>query len=180
MSKEVRGRELGSWAEALWDVWIYSNYDRKEQGNFWARECDLIHVLKSRLCLLRDGWIIRGKRGGRENNWKSRAIAKERGSHGLDGGRRSEGWWGAVVWDFSLCLRESRGFPGGPRGKEPTCKCKRYKRRGLNLWIRNIPWRKAWQPAPVFLPGESHGQRSLAGYSPWPQWNQRWQHKAIQ
>ena len=30
-----------------------------------------------------------------------------------------------------------------------------------------IPWRRAWQPTPVFLPGESHGERSLAGYSPW-------------
>ena len=34
-------------------------------------------------------------------------------------------------------------------------------------WVRKIPWRRAWQPIPVFLPGESHGQRSLAGYSPW-------------
>ena len=34
-------------------------------------------------------------------------------------------------------------------------------------WARKIPWRSAWQPTPVFLPGESHGQRSLAGYSPW-------------
>ena len=32
-------------------------------------------------------------------------------------------------------------------------------------WVRKIPWRKAWQPTPVFLPGESHGQRSLVGYS---------------
>ena len=30
-----------------------------------------------------------------------------------------------------------------------------------------IPWRKEWLPTPVFLPGDSHGQRSLAGYSPW-------------
>ena len=30
-----------------------------------------------------------------------------------------------------------------------------------------MPWRREWQPTPVFLPGESHGQRSLAGYSPW-------------
>jgi len=36
----------------------------------------------------------------------------------------------------------------------------------LGPWIRKIPWRKAWRPIPVFLPGESHGQRSLAGYSP--------------
>ena len=34
-------------------------------------------------------------------------------------------------------------------------------------WVRKIPWRRTWQPTPVFLPGESHGQRSLAGYSPW-------------
>ena len=37
----------------------------------------------------------------------------------------------------------------------------------FNPWVRKIPWREAWQPTPVFLPGESHGQRSLAGYSPW-------------
>ena len=34
-------------------------------------------------------------------------------------------------------------------------------------WLGKIPWRRKWQPAPVFLPGKSHGQRSLAGYSPW-------------
>ena len=33
-------------------------------------------------------------------------------------------------------------------------------------WVGKIPWRMAWRPTPVFLPGESHGQRSLAGYSP--------------
>ena len=38
---------------------------------------------------------------------------------------------------------------------------------GFSLWVGNIPWRREWQPTPVFLPGESHGQRSLAGYSPW-------------
>ena len=34
-------------------------------------------------------------------------------------------------------------------------------------WVRKIPWRRKWQPTPVFLPGESHGQRRLGGYSPW-------------
>ena len=34
-------------------------------------------------------------------------------------------------------------------------------------WLGKIPWRRAWQPTPVFSPGESHGQRSLAGYSSW-------------
>ena len=43
-------------------------------------------------------------------------------------------------------------------GKEPACQCKRHER------LRLVPW--AEQPTPVFLPGESHGQRSLVGYSP--------------
>ena len=58
-------------------------------------------------------------------------------------------------------------FPGGTSGKEPTCPCRRHKRRGFNPWVRKIPWRRAWQPTPVFLPGESHGQKSLVGYDPW-------------
>ena len=40
-------------------------------------------------------------------------------------------------------------------------------RHGFDPWVGKIPWRRAWQPTPVFLPGESHGQRKLAGYSPW-------------
>ena len=38
---------------------------------------------------------------------------------------------------------------------------------GFNSWISKIPWIRKWQPTPVFLPGESHGQSSLVGYSPW-------------
>ena len=51
-------------------------------------------------------------------------------------------------------------------GKSPTCQCRRLKRHGFNPWVRKIPWRRAQQPTPVFLPGESHGQRNLGGYSP--------------
>ena len=61
----------------------------------------------------------------------------------------------------------SQGFPGGAGGKEPACQCRRCKRRGFDLWIRKIPWRRVWQPTPASLPGEARGQRSLAGYSPW-------------
>ena len=60
-----------------------------------------------------------------------------------------------------------QGFPGGASGKEPTCHCRRYKRHRFDPWVRKIPWKRAWQPSPVFLPGESYGQRGLAGYSPW-------------
>ena len=38
---------------------------------------------------------------------------------------------------------------------------------GVNFHVRKIPWRREWLPTPVFLPGESHGQRSPVGYSPW-------------
>ena len=51
--------------------------------------------------------------------------------------------------------------------KESACQCRRLKRRGFNPWVDKIPWRRKWQPTLVFLPGESHGQKSLAGYSPW-------------
>ena len=51
--------------------------------------------------------------------------------------------------------------------KKPTCQCRRNKRLEFDPWVGKIPWRRAQQPTPVFLPGESHGQRSLAGYSPW-------------
>ena len=41
------------------------------------------------------------------------------------------------------------------------------RRRGFDPWVRKSLWRRKWQPTPVFLPGKSHGQRSLAGYSSW-------------
>ena len=58
------------------------------------------------------------------------------------------------------------GFSGGPCGKEPTWPSRRAKRHKFNLQVRKIHWRKAWKPTPVFLPEESHGQRSLAGNHP--------------
>ena len=39
-----------------------------------------------------------------------------------------------------------------------TCQCRRHRRHGFDLWVRKIPWRRIWQPTPVFLPGESPGQ----------------------
>ena len=56
------------------------------------------------------------------------------------------------------------GFPGGASGKEPTCQCRRH---GFNPWVGKIHWRRKWQPTPVLLPGESHGERSLVGCSAW-------------
>ena len=65
-------------------------------------------------------------------------------------------------------------FPGGTRGKEPSCQCKRHKRHRFDPWVGEDPLKEgmalqysmALQPTPVFLPGDSYGQRSLASYGP--------------
>ena len=50
-------------------------------------------------------------------------------------------------------------FSGGASGKEPSCQCRRHRRHRFIPWILKMPWRKAWQPTPVFLSGEYHGQK---------------------
>ena len=88
-----------------------------------------------------------------------------------------------VIWDliriffqFSQVINTSwilqsiiriLGFPCGASGKEPFYRSRRYRRCCLDSRVRKIPWKRMWQPTLVFFPGESHGQRSLAGYSPW-------------
>jgi len=52
------------------------------------------------------------------------------------------------VWGCEHC------FPGGARGKEPTCQCRRHERPGFDPWIGKIPWRRALQPTPIVLPGD--------------------------
>ena len=56
------------------------------------------------------------------------------------------------------------GLPRWFSGKESACQCRRH---GFDPRSWKIPWRRKWQPTRAFLPGKSHGQRSLAGYSPW-------------
>ena len=71
-----------------------------------------------------------------------------------------------IVYVMSCpCFCILMAFPGGASGKEPACQSRRHKRWGFNPWVGKIPWRRTRQPTPVFLLGESHGQRSLAGYS---------------
>ena len=55
-------------------------------------------------------------------------------------------------------------FPDGSDGKAFCLQCGRP---GFNPWVGKTSWRRKWQPTPVFLPGKSHGQSSLVGYSPW-------------
>ena len=60
----------------------------------------------------------------------------------------------------------NRGLPRWLSPKDPACQCRSHGRRGFDPWVRKIPWRRTWQPNPVFLLGESHGQRSVVGGGP--------------
>ena len=79
-------------------------------------------------------------------------------------------WWRDIFHNppqihlkFFLCSNILLWFPRWFSGKELICQCRRH---GFNPWVGKIPWRRKWQPISVFLPGKSHGQRRLAGYSP--------------
>ena len=59
------------------------------------------------------------------------------------------------------------GFPHDASNKEYSCQGRRHKRCRFDPWVGEILWRRKLQPIPVFLPGESHGQKSLVECSPW-------------
>ena len=71
------------------------------------------------------------------------------------------------VWPLSAPKRETivTAFSSHlGTGEEQVCQCRRCKRHRFSPWVGKIPWRKAWQATPGFLPGESYGQSSLVGY----------------
>ena len=74
-----------------------------------------------------------------------------------------------IAYFSPLFLSGLMGFPGGSEGgkkKKIRLQCRRPR---FDPSVGKIPWRREWVPAPVFLPGELHGQKSLVGYSPWGQ-----------
>ena len=82
--------------------------------------------------------------------------------------------WGQVsfkalsnLWLLRALQHLFYGFPAGSMGKNPPAVKEIFRRFGFDPWVGKIRWRRKWQLTPVFLPGESHRQRSLAGYSPW-------------
>ena len=70
-----------------------------------------------------------------------------------------------VILRVTFHIQLSQGFPGDASDEEPTCKCRRRKRRKFDPLFGTSPSRRAWWSTPVFLPGKSHGQRSLVGCS---------------
>ena len=72
-----------------------------------------------------------------------------------------------MLLNFCRNVTKVPGLPRWLGGKEPACQCEKDRWCRFSLWVGKIPWRRKWQPIPVFLPGKSHGQGSLEGYSPW-------------
>ena len=72
--------------------------------------------------------------------------------------------WAADLRKYCCDLCQRIWLPRWLSGKESACQCKRHR---FEPWVRKIPWKRKWQPTPIFLPGKSHGQRGLVGYSPW-------------
>ena len=73
------------------------------------------------------------------------------------------------IFVYYCHLEITLGFLGGTSDKEPLCKCRSDKICRLNPWVRKIPWKRVWQPTPVFLAGESPWTEETGGLSP-----QRW------
>ena len=74
---------------------------------------------------------------------------------------------GFFLINYIWVCKGKTDFPSGTSGKKPAYQCRRHKRLGFNPWVGKMPWKRKWQPTPVFLPGESRGQRGLPSYSSW-------------
>ena len=93
------------------------------------------------------------------HHWCNEHELRQTSGHGQEqGGLACYNPWGLKVLDMTGQLINNkgarRGIPWWFSGKESTC---RFRRCGFHLWVRKIPWRRKWQPTPVFLPGKSQG-----------------------
>ena len=72
-------------------------------------------------------------------------------------------WVFVCSWSsFFSSTNKNLGSHFSASGKKPACQWRRSNRYRFDPWVRKLPWRSAWHPTPVFMPGESHAQRSLA------------------
>ena len=109
-----------------------------------------------------------------KSNWqhpldhrKSKRVSEKHGNGHLlqcsclENPRDGGPWWAAVYGVAQSRTRLKRLRSSSSSGKESACQCRRHKRCGFSPWVGKIPWWRAWQLTPVFLPGESQGQSSL-------------------
>ena len=93
--------------------------------------------------------------------WRTNIPVEEHASGIKDRNlRRYRGCWDK---NSTLDMLTSRWLSWWLRGKQPTCQCRRH---GFDPWVEKSPWRRIWQPTPVFLPRKSHGLRNQVGLQP--------------
>ena len=103
---------------------------------------------------------IYGKASSGMREIKTNRRRRTLGGHGDDTEKKEK-----QLCSSSLGVKtNAHGSPRWRSGKESAGQ---FRRHVFDPWVRRIPWRREWQPTPVFLPGESHGQRSLGGHGPW-------------
>ena len=120
--------------------------------------------------------VGKGQKGIKELRGRGPAVEDEAESQRMKGSGSGSVSTGALfslyfangfciyIFGLDLFTEDQIDFSGGSDGKESIHL--QGRRPGFDPWVRKIPWRREWQPTPVFLPGESHGRRSLVGYSP--------------
>ena len=94
------------------------------------------------------------------------AGAQPSGDRWASGSSGRQVSWATLTHHMEGPAVSSWGFSSGSAVKNPSA-MQETQICGFDPWVRKIPWRKKWQPFPVFLPEETHGQRSLVGYSLW-------------
>ena len=137
--------------------------------------------------------IIEGQVGAPTNSWAADhlSFSMERSLEALlcPWSEANSVSWSSKVNAYLLCCQQNQGWqiprllptfiqfahrpstPGASQVaqccKESACPCRRHRRCRFNPWIGKMPWRRKWQPIPVFFPGEARGQRTLMGCCPW-------------
>ena len=123
------------------------------------------HACTSPCWKIRDGALVSAVRCSKKDASYSSLTSIHHGSVEQEAFQCVYIWWWFHFLFFVTKYSWFMSFPGGTSGKEPACQCRRHKRHGFYPGVGKSPWGRAWQPTPAFLPGKSHGQRSLAGYS---------------
>ena len=165
---------FGALWESIWPQYILFDTHSWVAGT-WCRP--LKRMLKETETIYSSDHWERGTHwGGLEQAF---TCGRERGAHWAPRSRKHSCHWPLMgpmakcisnLWNLILgCFANRRvgwlgrslicwgmGFPGGASGKEPACQCRRRKRHRFDSWVGKIPWRRIWQPIPVFLPGKSH------------------------
>ena len=144
--------------------WIFTGRTEAVAPILWPPDAKSLTLWKRPWCWER----LRAREEGNDRGWDGWIDHRINGHEFeqiLGDGEGQESLVCCSPWGHKeLDTTEQLNYPGGSEVKASACS---FLRPGFNPWVEKIPWRRKQQPTPVFLPWESHGWRSLVGYSPW-------------